>query len=444
MAIIITERDEKIFLDIYDFGYVDFHYLWPLYWNDIEDEHAARVSINRRMKKLADENYIYPIVFRSTDNHSVKGRFGNVFTLAGKGISYVERLNGDKESVWDPNRKYRKGVYIDHHLKVAHLSMQTRLNCPRGYQFDVRGEKDAAYRVVAENQKVIKNIFLPDAVWFLGKGDLQTPIFVEYERTVRRSIKKMNEKMRGQYEYFSKGLYKEHDVLKSFPTQVSPILLYISNEKRTSLQYQKLAASEKYQTWSSYDHKSYCNDVLFTSLEDYLCNPYGEIFTNSINERKSLLQSVNVASFGHNLTFDKQSMWYPSRFATFNIEDHVMVLDGLAVFQLGNFNPGLMFKYLNRNYSKKIDSLSAALQKNMLNNHPYLKNSVTSEQKYNPKLVFLVEEKKEIENIVSYLITKDWGNQISQVLVACIDDVISNPVKSEYFDIGSRKQRNLF
>lgn len=109
MGVVLTDRDLDIFLDIYDFGYVHFDYLWPMYWSNIENEHSARVSINTRMKKLSQENYIYSIPY---DRRVLpKGRTSHVFTLGGKGIAKVKELYGDKHNTdWDPNKNIVKAL----------------------------------------------------------------------------------------------------------------------------------------------------------------------------------------------------------------------------------------------------------------------------------------------------------------------------------------------
>ncbi|MFT9494899.1 hypothetical protein, partial [Anaerosolibacter sp.] len=430
-----------IFLDIYDFGYVDFKYLWKMYWNDIKDEHVARVSINRRMKKLTDANYIYPIPFRSINNESSKGRVGNVFTLAGKGISHVEGLYGEKEIIWDPNKKYRKGAYIEHHLSVAHLTKQAKINCPEHYEMDYRGERDAAYRIDMEHS--FKNVFLPDSLWFFKKVQVadSTPVFVEYERTIRRSEKKMIEKIKGQNDYFIKGFYKEHDVLRSYPTDVPPVLIYISNENRTNISYQRLIAT-KYQTW--YQKGFYCSDLLFATLDDFSEDPYGLIFKDFGNRKKSILQAVNLAAYGHNYVANMPGSvkWLPSYLASQKVsEKQFLNIDGLVLIKKNEaINQAVLVSYISKSDFKKVEELSGVITSNDLSKHQLLVNSIPGNSEDNPKLVFLIEDEEQKDKFSSYIRGLDWGEQIGQLLIVNVGEAIEDPVNAKYLDVMRQQE----
>ncbi|MEK5394021.1 hypothetical protein NSQ59_27355 [Margalitia sp. FSL K6-0131] len=443
MAVAIGEREENIFLDIYDFGYLDFEFLWRKYWDEIDNEKIARSTVNRKMRKLTEEGYIYPIPYKSIKNGSVVGRIGYVYTLAGKGVGYVKRLYGDKEVTWDPNKKYRKGEYIEHHLQLAHFSIQAMRSIPRQYEMQYRGEKDAAFRI--ENGTSFKNIILPDALWFIrNKATSEfTPIFVEYERTVRRSEKKMHEKVNGQNSYFKNGFYKEHDVLKSFPAEVPPVLIYISNDNRTNFSYQRLIG-KNYRTW--YEKGNYCSELLFTTIEQYLTDPFGDIFVNLNNQRKSLKQITNLASWSHTLSAGNVK-WLPSYMTASKLfGENYLFTDGILLKQIDSmFSEAKLVFYVKNKNLEYLNELAANIKKYGLRKHSLLSASFSeSSPTLNPSLVFLMEEDDEIESLSLFLRSLDFGGDVGRILVGAVNEIIGQPGKPNYYDVKNHEKAYLW
>ena len=446
MGVVLTDRDLDIFLDIYDFGYVHFDYLWPMYWSNIENEHSARVSINTRMKKLSQENYIYSIPY---DRRVLpKGRTSHVFTLGGKGIAKVKELYGDKHNTdWDPNKKYRKGAFIEHQLEIAMLSKMVKLGAQDGLSVDIRGEGESAYRV--NDGKHIRNVFRPDACWFIKPeaASESTPFFIEYERTKRRSIKKMHEKVKGQNDYFVQGLYEQHDLLQSHYTRVSPVLAYISDYNSTNQSYRSLIL-ERYKNWKSHDGKFFCSNVIFAEKSKFEEDPFGPVFTDLMNKKRSLYEEVVMSNIGR--AFTKLGMkvsWNPSYLASQPLKNQKMLyLDGLAVIQTGKgIDPAFLFIYIDDHNHEKLKSLIEALSEGSLLDHRFLTNSINERQEYNPKLVIIDHSSREKYEVGNYLKTLSFGSELSSVLLCSADEILNNPLKSEkYFDIAKGEETTLF
>lgn len=448
MGILITERDRDIFLDIYDFGYLDFYYLWKKYWTSSEDELIAKTAVRKRMKRLADAGYIKRLAHQSMDRLANSGPPPSVYTLGFKGLEYISNYLG-LDVNWDKNRPYRKGDFIDHHLKTAHLTLEFTLR--HSLKVDYRGEQNAKYSTYENNKP--KDIFKPDLLWNVTKKNLPSvPYFIEFERSVRRSQKKMREKVTGQYEYSSKGLYENHDILNSLNNQMHPCLIYISEDDKVNKKYREIMGGFNwYQNNSKTGESYYFNDILFTTVGAFDQDSSGSIFKRIDSDNLSFMDSyyANVFSFNLNQNFKERQMTvqhFPSYVCSRRFDKHVFKADGVFnLAQSDTQNVSFAYQMINQHNMKEvIDNLNRVINEGDLTKHLCFEQSIYKTQENNPRMIFLVETLDDVEPLSIMIREKTWSQQISKFFIGVVDYVLYKPFMADYFDPFSGKQIELF
>jgi hypothetical protein len=405
--------------------------------------------INRRMKRLSDEDFIKRIPYKPMDGSLGKACY--VYTLGSNGVKYVKELL-DNDVSWNKNIPYRKGAFINHHLYLSYLTQRFE-EAFNQYDINYNGEPFAKYSVPKNDERML-DVFKPDLVWSIrSKGLGFGSFFVEHEKTEGRSFKKIRDKLSGHSEYATKGYYKEHDVLLAHDTYFPPSLVFISDSEKINNAYRKLISEYNWFDTNVLSGSSYYfSDILFTTTDEFMENPNGNIFTRLGGNKVGLEQSYYSSYLGHALIDDfkgKNTIFYPSfmcfRSETSKNDDKKVYFkaDGIFQFLIGSNKLSFIIHYIDDASISNVERITRSYQAFDLNNHPILKGSIYNDKTNNPKVILLTKDSSNIETLASIVKKGEWGDIVSQILIVCPSDLKNGPKNAMYYNPFTNSRQSL-
>lgn len=263
--LILTPRDQEIFIDLYDLVFLDVEYLRKVHFVNEDGKPASRQAVARRMRLLEENEFVVSQRIPITNKNAPMGRAKNVFSLGVKGIEEVRELLGDYEVRWDYRWTDRTPSHIYHALEMAHVNAAFKnANHPVYQLHDWLNEARGQYRYSAGRDGQIK----PDAITILHHEEKGHYIgaMIELERSRQRKDVSIN-KLKRYNSYCKAKCFKEHSAIEvDIP---APRIVFVSakeNEMINLINHTKdVDTSETL-------------GVLYTTIDKLLSNPFGKIY----------------------------------------------------------------------------------------------------------------------------------------------------------------------
>lgn len=271
--LILTPRDQDIFIDLYDLVFLDVDYIRNVHFLNEEGNPVSRQFVNRRMKTLEENEYVISQRIPITDKNAPMGRAKNVYSLGPKGIEEVRELTGDPDVKWDSRWTDRTPSHIYHALEMAHLNASFKLvDHPKYELYDWLNESRGQFRYSDGRDGQIK----PDGIAILLHKEVNKHmgIMIELERSRQRKDISIN-KLKRYNRYCELEAFKRHTAIDVEIPQ--PRILFVSAKENEMINLMKHTKDVD---------TSATAGILYTTIDRLQENPFGQIYhgKNSTNE----------------------------------------------------------------------------------------------------------------------------------------------------------------
>ena len=442
-SINLKQRDYEIFRDIYEFYYMDYYTARKKYFSHLSDN-SARQNINKRFRNIAKAGYLYPIAYYSERRKNDLGGADLAYTLTEKGKQLLEEyLN--VELTWDSNRKYRKPLFITHHLNILYFT--SLYKSKNDYKVQFVGEASGKFQVLGKD-KFMKDFIKPDAILFFEYQDYILPWNIEYERHSRQSNKKLLTKFTNHANYAEKGMYKQHEIMSDFDVNVPPIFfIYTDND----LAYKRRLNILKENKLNFYNLQNnyYYSDIIWGFKDEVEEDPEKRVFKRFSGEeltfeQVNLVQIIAQRFIEHKLSILPSDFRY-RYFPSYLILDLKTKLDGVINIAANSKEASYLFKYFPEHYDwQEInDEIEKWLQ--ISNDLGFSKQKLLKESlQHNKVNILLIVDNHEQENELLKLIsTKELGKEIANIYVTQKDLIINNEPYSEIWKRHGLNERSI-
>lgn len=277
MAKRIGELEELLFVSLHDLVFVDVEYLEKFIYVHPDGKSYSKYWISKQMRAMESEGYIksFPVA-----KATVQGRDRLVYTLDTKGVQEVKEILGEAD--WDSRWTNRTPTYVFHSLRMSHIQAVYASQKDQFYSFREYFSERRAFRNYGEvtrdkegNQKKSSTtVIRPDGAFILERevngNTIKFLFFVELERSRQRIDVTLN-KIRRYNEYVRKRAYENDEIFGDGVRVVR--ILFVSNndtERNKILDNSKKADSREIEKIGG--------SILFTTYEDVISKPYGDIW----------------------------------------------------------------------------------------------------------------------------------------------------------------------
>ncbi|MEC0524276.1 replication-relaxation family protein [Bacillus subtilis] len=283
----IGEIEEQLFVSLHDLVFIDVEYLEKFIFVHPDGKSYSRYWISRQMRALEEEGYIksFPVA-----KATVRGGDRLVYTLDTKGVQEVKEILGDAD--WDSRWTQRTPTYVFHSLRMSHIQAAYASQNDELFNFKEFFSERRAFRNYGEVKKEkdgkerqsSTTVIRPDGAFVLERTvndqKAQFLFFVELERS-RQRIDVTLKKIRRYNEYARKKAF-EDDIVFGDSIKIVRILFVSNNdtERNQLLENAKKADSREIEKIGG--------ALLFSTYDDVISNPYGDIWKakNSTDSEK--------------------------------------------------------------------------------------------------------------------------------------------------------------
>ncbi len=263
MAKPIGPREEQLFLDLYQFVFLDYAYLMKYLYVHEDGRPFQKNYVYSDVKALVNEGYIKAV---TASKESGKGAQQAILSLDTKGVEEVREILG--EAKWDSRWTQRTPTFIHHSLRVAHMTGAFRASISSdGLELiEFISERDSFFQYAHEK----KNVIRPDGAFLFRRVSQEKEFhflyFLEMERS-RQKAEVSREKLIRYNEYAKLAAYAKH---RAVYVPIHAIrVLFVSdkaNERDRLIQHTKEIET------------AHLNEVMYTTYDDVLEAPYQAVW----------------------------------------------------------------------------------------------------------------------------------------------------------------------
>lgn len=256
VVIYLGEKEHELLVTLYDMLFADIDFVSTYVYPDL-----AVPSVHRRIRKMEEAGYIKSFSTPKADGE----RIVKVITLDRMGVEEVEALTG--EIRWDTRWTKRTPSFIHHLLQMT--KMRGAFQQQELPDFQLRhwiSERSSYYQYGQRKEEVI----VPDGTAVFRRimndkaGDFA--YFWEMERSRQRITVSQN-KLRRYNEYLGRDAISKHPIFLEKPVVTRVCFISATeNEKLRLIEHTKNVDISNIQA------------VLYTTYEEIISDPYGEIW----------------------------------------------------------------------------------------------------------------------------------------------------------------------
>ncbi|MEK5645953.1 hypothetical protein BK138_34450 [Paenibacillus rhizosphaerae] len=254
----LGEKERDLLLMLYDMLFADIDFIGTYVYPDL-----TLSSVHRRVRGMEDFGYIKSFTTPRVEGdsmHNIK-----VVTLDRLGVEEVEALTG--ESHWDTRWTKRTPSFIHHLLQMAKMRAAFQKQEMPDFQLHTWVSERGSYYQYGQRKE---DVIVPDGTAIFRRvmndkaGDFA--YFMEMERSRQRAVVSQN-KLRRYNDYLGRDAVSKHPIFYQKPV-VSRVCFISATEK------EKLRLMEHTKDIDT----SHIQAVLYTTYEEVISNPYGEIW----------------------------------------------------------------------------------------------------------------------------------------------------------------------
>ncbi|WP_319618205.1 MULTISPECIES: replication-relaxation family protein [Bacillus cereus group] len=265
-----SEEDHNLFLDLYDYLYLDAQYLTDNIYPGRDMSY-----IYRRVNKLVKNGYVQKMKLPLQEITTNHGNTYSVYSLAKKGVEEVRELLGDHVS-WDSRWTDRTPLYVYHSLMLSHISGAFRKHQhERFFLHEWISEKRAFFNYTNNATDVIR----PDGVAMIGnqQSGKTFGVLIEMERS--RTRKEITRSKILRYNAYMEGEgYLKQDVFETQPSSMRVVFVSRKeNEMKRLMTHSKALTGPNGEVRETEIQTPHV-DVLYTTYDRFLEDPWGKIF----------------------------------------------------------------------------------------------------------------------------------------------------------------------
>ncbi|MFS0728374.1 replication-relaxation family protein [Paenibacillus sp. 1P07SE] len=265
-TVYLGKREQDLLLLLYDMLFLDMDFIHRYIFPD-----QVLGSVHRKVRKLEDGAYIQSMMTPRVDGETAKNI--KVITLNRLGVEEVDAMTG--ECRWDSRWTKRTPTFIHHLLQTAKVRGALQAQSIPEFQFQQWiSERHSYYQYGQRKEDVI----VPDgtAVFRRRQNEKEGDFiyFMEMERSRQRATVSQN-KLRRYNDYIAREAFTKHAIFSLPPVLFRVNFISASeNEKNRLMEHTANVDTSKIQA------------VMYTTYEELLANPYGDIWSFKGSDKK--------------------------------------------------------------------------------------------------------------------------------------------------------------